>query len=96
MRHPITRTNGGLVYSRIYVPLVLDELNKSNVLTEYVWGIILLDLVGVQSELEIWHKSAIKMAQLFDVKMQSIAQRVKFAGVKQCRCHNSYLKGVWE
>ena len=32
------------------------------------------------------------MTQLSDLKMQSISQRVKFAGVKQWRCHNSYLK----
>ena len=32
------------------------------------------------------------MTQLFDVTMQSISQRVKFAGVKQWRCHNSYFK----
>ena len=45
-RHAIIWTNGGLVYSRIYTLLVLDELNKIICSqAENVWNIILRHLV---------------------------------------------------
>ena len=49
MRHAITRANGGLVYSRIYVPLVLDELNKT-VFWQKMYGVSFYRILLVLSQ----------------------------------------------